>query len=64
MNTNAIVTLPDGYNGHTVRCYAEPIERDGNLVKLRVAEPGKEYMIRWAHVSDVEKQAHVATVLP
>ena len=23
------ITLPDGYNGHTVKCYVEPIEVDG-----------------------------------
>ena len=43
-----IIILTDGFNGHTVKCFAEPLEVDGNLVKLQVAEPGKEYMIKWA----------------
>ncbi|HEP6430584.1 TPA: hypothetical protein VDB83_004907 [Burkholderia cenocepacia] len=42
-----IVTLPDGYNGHTMRFGADPIEINGETVKLRCAEPGKEYMIAW-----------------
>ncbi|MHB1641958.1 MAG: hypothetical protein ACYCS8_04785 [Acidithiobacillus sp.] len=43
-----IVSVPDGYNGHTVRMCADPIEEwaDGT-VKLRCAVPGKEYLIRW-----------------
>jgi hypothetical protein len=47
------ITLPDGYNGHTVKCYVEPIEVDGNLVKLQVAEPDKKYMFRWARKNDL-----------
>lgn len=30
------VTLPDGYNGHAVQCYADPIKVDGNVATLRV----------------------------
>lgn len=52
MNT---ITLPDGYNGHTAKFYTEPLEIDGNLVKLQCAEPGKEYMFRWARKEDLEK---------
>jgi len=48
-----IVILPDGYNGHTARFFAEPIEIDKDLVKLRCAEPGKEYMTRWARKTDL-----------
>ncbi|BDB13343.1 hypothetical protein [Acidithiobacillus ferrooxidans] len=42
------VLVPDGYNGHTVRMCADPLEEwpDGT-VKLRCAMPGKEYLIRW-----------------
>lgn len=47
----AIIELPDGFNGHKAKFYAEPIERDGNLVKLRCAEPAKEYMTAWKHVA-------------
>ena len=39
-----IVTLPDGYNGDTVKVYSEPVETDGLLVKLQVVD---SYMIRW-----------------
>ncbi|MEX3555681.1 MAG: hypothetical protein VB131_03395 [Burkholderia gladioli] len=46
--TNApVVSLADGYNGHTVRFDANPIEVDGESVKLRCAESGKEYMTAW-----------------
>ncbi len=42
------VSVPDGYNGHTVRMCVDSIEEwaDGT-VKLRCAVPGKEYLIRW-----------------
>lgn len=43
------ITLPDGYNGHTVKCYTGVLEEMGNTVKLQVAEPGKEYMIKWCY---------------
>ncbi|WP_176043057.1 hypothetical protein [Burkholderia stabilis] len=42
-----VVILPDGYNGHTIKFFADPVQVDGNRVKLRCAEPGKEYMIAW-----------------
>jgi len=42
-----IITLPDGYNGHTMDFYLSPIAIDGNLVKLQVAEEGKKYMSKW-----------------
>ncbi len=47
--------LPDGYNGHTVRLYTEPLEINGDSIKLACAEDGREHMIRWARKSDVEK---------
>ena len=53
---DSIIAMPDGYNGHVVYCFATPIERDGHLVKLAVAEPGKEYMFTWARIPDVQKQ--------
>ncbi len=52
MTRTNTIELPDGYNGHTVICYREPLERDGNLVKLRVV--GSTCLIRWARVSDLE----------
>jgi len=48
-----VVRLPDGFNGHSALFYAEPITIDGDLVKLRCAEAGKEYMIRWARKSEI-----------
>ena len=42
-----VVSLPDGYNGHTMRFFADPVEVNGEAVKLRCAEPGKEYMVAW-----------------
>lgn len=49
-----IIVLDDGYNGHKLAFFAEPVERDGHLVKLRCAEPGKEYMTAWRHENDLE----------
>jgi len=48
-----IVTLPDGYHGHTAAFLAEPIARDGALVKLRVAGRGREHLIRWIAETDL-----------
>ncbi|MBR8427286.1 hypothetical protein [Burkholderia cenocepacia] len=48
-----IVTLADGYNGHTVRFDANPLEIDGELVKLRCAESGKEHMTAWRSADDL-----------
>jgi len=45
--TNHIIELPDGFNGHTVKCYSEPIQSNGESAKLKIAEPGKEYMFMW-----------------
>lgn len=50
---NMIIELPDGYSGNTAKFYAEPIAVDGDLVKLRCAEPGKHYLIRWVRKSDL-----------
>ncbi len=49
---NDTITLPDGYNGHTVECYRTPIETDGDLVKLRVV--GSAYLFRWAYKDEIE----------
>jgi hypothetical protein len=47
------VTLPDGYNGSTMSFHRKPIERDGHLVKLQCAEPGKGHLITWARLEDL-----------
>ncbi|MGU4703164.1 hypothetical protein K6L09_41595 [Burkholderia cepacia] len=49
-----VVSLPDGCNGHTANFVSEPVERDGDLVKLKCAERGKEYMIRWIASADLQ----------
>ena len=38
------IKLPDGYNGDTVECECEPIEKDGEQYKLRVKD---SYRIKW-----------------
>jgi hypothetical protein len=55
------VLMPDGYNGHRIRMSAEPVEvdRDGYLVKLKCAEPGKEFMIGWFRLSEFEKAERI-----
>lgn len=47
------VRLADGYNGHTVLYFTDPIETDGELVKLQVAEPGRGFMSAWKRRADV-----------
>ena len=49
-----IITLPDGYNGHTEIFYSTPIDRTGDIVKLKCARPGKEYMFRWIQIQQLE----------
>ncbi len=48
-----IIVLDDGYNGQKRAFFAEPIARDGHLVKLRCAEPGKEFMTASRHEKDL-----------
>ena len=58
----AIIKLPDGYNGHTEVFDTTPVEVYGDLVKLRCATPGKEYLIRWVLKSDVDAQKQKAEI--
>lgn len=53
MPNSRIIELPDGFNGHTVKFFSAPIEIEGDLVKLRCAEPGKGYLIAWKHKREV-----------
>lgn len=55
MDKRKTIQLPDGYNGSTLPFYAEPIETDGQLVKLQCAAKGLEYMHRWARSADLNK---------
>ena len=50
----AVVTLPDGYNGATDQFFTAPLERDGDLVKLQCARPGKQFLIGWWLASEVK----------
>ena len=52
---NKTIALPDGYNGHKVKCYTKPLEIDGNLIKLQLAEKGKEYMFRWVRKNEYNR---------
>jgi hypothetical protein len=53
MENHLIVELPDGYNGATLPFFADPVEVDGDLIKLQCAAAGKEYMHRWARAADL-----------
>ena len=59
MATHIVVSLPDGYNGHTENFIGEPVQRDGNLVKLRCAGRGREHLIRW--ISEADLQTAIAS---
>lgn len=50
---SVVVALADGYNGDTANFVAEPIARDGNLVKLAGAGRGREHLFRWIDASDL-----------
>jgi hypothetical protein len=50
MNT---ILLDDGFNGSKALFNTIPVAIDGNLLKLRCAEPGKEYMTAWKHKDEV-----------
>ena len=54
----SIISLPDGFNGDKVKCFTKILEIDktSNMVKLQVAEPGKEYMIKWIRRCDYDYQ--------
>jgi hypothetical protein len=49
------ISLPNGYNGHTVKCFTDILEESANAVKLQVAEPGREYMFKWCWKSVYNK---------
>ena len=50
MEKDKVIILPDGYNGHTYKYYAEPLFKDASVVLLKCAEDGKEYMVKWCHL--------------
>lgn len=55
MNNRKTILLPDGYNGHKARFFVNPLEVDGDLVKLQCAEPEKEYMFTWRKFKDIQE---------
>lgn len=61
MTDTTTIQLPDGYNGHTVTCFAKPIMEGKSIVWLQVAEPGKQYMRRWCHRETYERALQAAT---
>jgi len=42
-----IIELPDGYNGHTIKCFIAILDESKNAVMLQVAEHGKQHMFKW-----------------
>ena len=48
----ATIYLADGYNGHKLRFYAEPVSQDGDLVRVRCAEQGQGHLLRWCSRKD------------
>jgi len=55
------IRLADGYNGDTVLLFADPIEVEGHLVKLQVAEPGRGHLFRWASKEELKNARQKAT---
>lgn len=47
------VLLNDGFNGTKALFDPSPLAVDGDLFKLRCAEPGKEYMTAWKHKDEI-----------
>lgn len=45
------ITLPDGYNGHTVECYTTPLEVKDGVAKLRVK--GSSYLFALIRVDEL-----------
>lgn len=46
------ITLPDGYNGHTVECYTTPLEVKDGIAKLQVV--GSTYLIKFIRVDELK----------
>lgn len=48
------ITLPDGYNGHTVELHAEPLSVERGMVMLAVV--GREWLIKWVSLGVYERE--------
>ena len=46
------IYLADGYNGHKLRFYAQPVSQDVGAVCVRCAEHGMAYMLKWCSRKD------------
>lgn len=64
---DTIITLPDGWNGHTEQFHSIPFEVKGTTAKLNCATKGKEYIIRWIDLADlklaIQKASEVASII-
>ena len=54
------ITLPDGYNGHTVELDVLPVldvirAPDGRVSSVKLRATGSTYLIRWVYVGDYER---------
>ena len=57
-DAEVVIVLPDGYNGASVECDAEPLETDGTLAKLRVTGT---CLVRWCRMEDIGKEKKKCT---
>lgn len=49
------IYLEDGYTGHKLRFYVDPVVYDSDLVCLRCAEQGMEHTLAWHFRKDWRK---------
>lgn len=59
-NGTQAITLPDGYNGHTVELDVSPVldvirAPDGRVSSVKLRATGSTYLIRWVYVGDYER---------
>lgn len=47
-----IIQLEDGYNGNKMNFDSFPLQIDGDCVKLKCSDEGKDYLIKWVHATD------------
>lgn len=47
-----IIQLADGFNGRTMNFDSFPLQIDGDCIKLKCSDEGKDYLIKWVHATD------------
>jgi hypothetical protein len=52
------ITVPDGYNGHTVDLCTMVVKQDEHCVQLRVKNA--PYLVRWMYKADYQKALGLA----